>query len=48
MKRFRAFWRWLLYSDASSYLRYKRAAQGCQWAGEHEENFYGDPFDDPL
>jgi hypothetical protein len=40
MRQIRAFFRWLLYRDASGYLRYKRARDG-----ERGENWYGDPFE---
>jgi hypothetical protein len=44
VKKLRSFWRWLMYRDASSYLRYKRTMQGCERAGEREERWYGNPF----
>jgi hypothetical protein len=44
--KIRSFWHWLLYSDASSYLRYRRACHGCDRTGEREENWYGDAFED--
>ena len=46
MRRLRSFWRWLLHSDASTYLRYRRSVKGCQRVGKREDNWYADPFGD--
>jgi hypothetical protein len=44
MKKLRALWRRILYTDASTYLKDKRDTQGCIRAGEREQNWYGDPW----
>jgi soluble cytochrome b562 len=44
VKAVRSFIRWLLYRDATAYLSYRRACQGCDRAAEREKRWYGDPF----
>ena len=46
MKNLRSFWRWLLYSDAGSYLKYRRAIEVCEGVGEREARWRGCLFDD--
>jgi hypothetical protein len=44
VNRFRTFWRWLLYTDASGYLQDARAQQAGDRAAHREESWYGDPY----
>jgi hypothetical protein len=44
MKKLRSILRRLFFSNANPYLKFLRARQGCERAGEREDRWYGDPF----